>query len=350
MPEEKNIMFETQGDRELWVVSGEDWRLPIYVDPLVSDNADEKHVYVSYAGSYKGSWFLALESVIKPLAIDMTGKWIVPLSKLEKVAVKANGVTPSYYVEWSGMKLYPQRVLHKTSSKLEDDSATIDDFAAFMSAECDLFSKEQIALMLMALNSSAIKWMLDRHKPLDLGFVKLVALPFRVNWKSMLDTWIPPFVMRLQANAMQDELTRRNFDDMLHNGRLFAMDAKTIRWSVEAIPGQDFVKKGQYYEAIRYNSGRSRYFDHVIRSVMLVRNSVVEVYRHWVREKIAKVGRLAESGENGSVGILPSSCLRDREPDDCPRCRGRDVTAFVQKQKSRPIRNFIPPSDEMPEV
>lgn len=347
--EKKKITLIAEGDRELWVVEDEGWSLPVYVD-TVKDTNDRRFAFVTRACNYKASWFEAMNNKLSPLSIDTEGQWIIPLKDFKKLAKKANGVTPSFYIVWNHQRMFPQNAVKYRAQDVRPEREDTMSFIQFMAEENDIFSEEQLALMFTLFKSCFIKWVLFKRKVLDLGPVKLMALPFRANWKQMIDAWISPTIFKLPNKQKQEALVECGFDNMLTNLRLLAMDVRTIQWGIECVTTDEWYKNHQYYEHARLTGGNDRYFDHVHDSMCLVRPQAIEAYQAWVKEKAAKTGYLAQGGKYGNKILCPNPSLSERNPDNCPRCQDYNPVGLRSRRPRRRKGSLVSANENLQEV
>jgi len=338
--ETRQISFISKGDKELWVLNGGDWKLPVYVDP-VYDREDNCCAFLTPAVSFLGSWYAAADKMIRPLSIDSGGKWLIPFHKLQEIATKANGVTPSYYVVWEREQLYPHNPIRARAVQPKPNSDSTEDFMGFMADEHNLFSKEQLGLFFTALRECAMKWMIERNLPIDLGFVKLVPVPFRVNWKQMLDSWLTPSIFRLPFAEREQAMMDHGFDEMLINPRLMAVDMKVPRWTIEVVPSKEWLQRSSYRENLQLKKYGTSYVEHLRDVVYRMRRQLVDLYRLWLAQKNIKAGYVYEGVDDRLGSLRPSTVLGHRLPDNCPRCATNRPYRVGRRPGTR--RGLFPP-------
>lgn len=85
-------------------------------------------------------------------------------------------------------------------------------------------SIDALEIFWSAFRAEAVRRITVLKKPLDLGFVKIIAVPYRQNWKELA----------AQSSA--------GFDEAMKDRRMLAYFRGIIRWSIECVPSKDLVQ------------------------------------------------------------------------------------------------------------
>ncbi len=117
-------------------------------------------------------------------------------------------------------------------------------------------STDALQIFWRAFKTEAIHRLAVERKPLDLGFVEVIPVPWRQNWKdALLAKFRQPFtrLQRRDLHRADEELAARGFHEAMTGTLLLAIDRhrKFIRWTVECIPSDELTSSIDEHEAAR---------------------------------------------------------------------------------------------------
>lgn len=161
------------------------------------------------------------------------------------------------------------------------------------------------------------EWIVIQERPLDLGFVTLHLVPFRVNWKYLL--WEDTLSTRRQ---------RKRFDrGILADGRYLAISSEDKKWYcrhyVEVEHNPAWFRNLERVHKARVRRRKLKYYVKDVVAHIQRRAAVfVRLYNQWMDEGLYPSGVLAPgTGERssdvvrGRSGTLPGTSI---QPGDVP--------------------------------
>ena len=242
------------GDRELWLVRGKDWCLPVHVTPCVQEAEPEAatepvyYCHIVPAMVPTPSQCNALHAHFKKHTLDRAeNKWIIVAADISKLCEKAAGITPGYYRTWPSTEQSPQQqqAMEEVPDEFEvaiKDKPAIgkdaDEFLKFLFQQTGLARLDEFRLIWYQLQVCGADWIYKRQRTLDLGFVKLDAVPFRANWKQIFLArfpWISRW-FRLPKADRDARLETERTAAFIRGSWMAELDPKewNAQWSVEA--------------------------------------------------------------------------------------------------------------------
>lgn len=294
--------------RELWAVKGPYWTLPIGVEwgetdvakvrigcgaPLLKIQRDELAVLLNRHGR------------------QVVGKWYVVRARLETFAIHKPDGDPELLVEWRGPNVAV------TFNNEETQSKERSEFCQAFTTHTGLFATGKTAeIVWVAFCNFALQWMLNRCRPVPMGFAELSALPMRVDWKQSLTR-----MERDKGKAMREEgygrtvqggmkpeevsrLIKRGVCDHLLASQLTAWNEsrRLIHWTLDVRPLPHFEVATKLLESERY-SRRSKfgYFRSVITSMKAIIPSALKLYAEYlyqVRRPFVVLGKARNGGHS----------------------------------------------------
>jgi hypothetical protein len=319
MPETQEISLKSTGDKELWVVRGDTWELPIFAAPI-QDSSGGKFYLTEHAMKNMGSWFDLLEAKILPLTIDCNGQWILPETVLNSIAFKAPGITPSYYVKVEGLQIFkPDPTLIRYDHIADEEGDNFQGFADFVARESQLHTSGDIKMFLAELRDCAVKWLLDKRRPLDLGFAKILAVPFRSNWKQYWDFWYPPAIFKQPLAEREQYLKQYSVDQKMHDPVLLEMHGdgglRAIGWNLEIVPSTEWKKRVEFRESRAIKAEGVGYLERIKSITEKLREHIVFVYTDWVKRKSLPTGEISPGSVVGRHPLRASASVSRRNPD-----------------------------------
>ena len=334
----KSIELHPLGDRELWFAKAADnsWSLPMYVD-WKHDKAHDKHyAMVTPAVSLYQSQVLMMKALMTPHnRLEDGNKWLISRRIAETILHKAPGITPACYYKWPDAACPPLppkwnmsrfRVVEDEPQKV----ATAEGFIKFVSLRQKI-PVDLVKTVITAVEQEAPVWMLKERQPLELGFCRLVAAPFRSNWKEIVAMkargFKLPSVFSQSNETMWKVLEYIGLPGLLcctdNIGMKPLRSMHRLSYVIEAIPTDSFEKAVNAVEEQRIACGPSHY-------VAFFEETVEKLYKHlaqalgsYVKKAAMPFARISTGGSDGVMGFRPTGAWRyskinGRTMDDLP--------------------------------
>lgn len=303
------------GDKELWLVRGPGWCLPIYCTPFTEDGASHTHWMVTPARQLLAAPFAELNTRFAAINLGKSRtNWIIHKDNLASMAEKAPGVTPDYYLKWpTDNDKAPEPEETAEVGDEEKDSGL--KFLRFV-CERSAFDMRLARYFWRAMKDGMLEWLINRQQPIDLELFKIHPIPYRVNWKDILLARHPQAaqVFMREPDKRTARLIRCGFMEDLGGADLLAMGPKpgVFNWTLELEPQKLWLEAQKKAELDRLSLkgpvNYAKYCESCIRKCM---GSILGVFATWVRQADRPVGRLSESGRSRNP-VLISALRRDR--------------------------------------
>jgi hypothetical protein len=322
------MTYTATGDKELWVIKTEAIEVPMYCTPVEDTEGELFWIVMAAVHLHRGQ-HMSLSLTLQPAsAISEPDRWILKRDALCTIAEKCQGITPSYYFRVPGITPttqefiadeYPQRPDH-------DDEFVREVWHRSQVAQLGVFKAVWAAL----IDGIAHRLLID-NQPVDLGWFKLHALPYRQNWKHNLWAKHPKLQVYFGGcSAVQRQISMR----------LHGVEADLSRTDMMAVKSHEGKVTFRHTVEVEYRPEWFKYMDHVelqrltsataaaylARWGTLVRRSrkVIHAVLEQFMEQVARpAGRPVESGINGTQRLVqhfPASGGRPIRVDrvDCP--------------------------------
>lgn len=307
-------------DTELWVMERDDWMLPILVDEFTGNGV--LVVRVKAATYLSREQNAAIAETLAPLqhlcAVD---GWILTWDTLRASAKRAQGITPERYVRWPD---HPAPVVPSESVEARPHGDA-DDFVQYVHQHFQPAPIEYIRVVWMSI-CRAIPPYLMSGGMIDMGAIRLGALPFRRHWMRLLlarAQWVrhlyraPNWAERWRYEAERIVRLLTSGDMIATFGRLVGRRLTTLyRWSVWVEQDVAWEKatteiEGQHAAAL----GPRNY---LLRWSNLVANGMPLIHRLLREEVLAEgqaAGRIRDGGDGVglSLGQASPTEIRDGE-------------------------------------
>jgi len=360
------LEFYPYGDTELWYALGEggNWSLPVLVH-WRHDKANDKHygLVVPAVGLYY-SQGLTLQGLLQ--IHDIQGKtdcWLVPRKMVESLLHKAPGITVLAYYKWPEEDEMPPIPLPKALKVGIDGCSVVmadsvssrnGSFISYLSERSGI-TTSIIRTVFTAIAQYGSAWMLEKRKPLDLGFCKLIAAPFRPNWKEIVSykckKWKLAGMLQMSQKERFAALEEAGMPEMMcspHNIAISKGSKHHIEYTIEAIPSKRFEDEVDRVETFRMASGRISYIEHFETTVKKLYVNLLESLRSYLRKTNAPFAGLCEGGKSGQPCLVPA------KGQSC-KVRGvgvRDIPVHIVSPNSNfsvfgESGHFIPVQDEV---
>lgn len=314
-----------EGDRELWCAEGSDgsWRFPLWID--WRRNLKEGRLYASVLPClvpyFKQGLFLKALFEAHNL-IERDNHWLIRAEMVPALLKKAPGITPSKYYKWPNKEglepIEPVRFRWVNKETQGKEPAWLwrgrDRAVVGLTARAAGVSTSVVKVVLDGLNRAAPDILIEQREPIDLGFVKILALPYRGNWKEIV-----AFKLRKSKRAEllvglgkfdKDALAAAGIPEMLcspHNiGIKRRKDSEMghIDYTLEALASKSFEKELMKRQVRKASRGRSAYVWHFEKTIETLYDDILEILRAYLRKTAHPFARVYESGRTGSLRFV----------------------------------------------
>lgn len=311
------------GDRELWYAESEDksWSLPLFVEFRHDKAGDVHYCHIVPAFCPYYNQALALKALLQPHDIQgRDDQWIITRRMAEALLHKAPGITPRFYYCWPSddcppIERHPLDV-NAELKKPHADRPTWNSFAQFLSKERKI-SVSIINAVLRGIADEGPKWMVEHRRPLDLGFCRLIAAPFRANWKEIV-TFKTKYLKLRSLLRLPEEQVWKALEDVglpsiltsphnigLRRGWKNETDVVRIDYTIEAIPSEQFESAVNRIEGKRMSRGGAAYITEFEDSVEALYKSLAMALRSYMAKVARPFAQVGESSNGRVLGFLP---------------------------------------------
>ena len=330
-------------DRELWYAEGgsydedgqPDWRFPIFVDWKTTAGGVE---YASLFPAVCPTAQLALK--LKALfevydKLHRSNHWLVRAEVVPAILKKAPGITPERYYRCDGKAQKPISYTKETMPNGRQPKHLRNNFGGDrglilrIAEECGLQSSV-VKIVMDGLNKVAARVLIDDHMVMDLGFAKLIAVPFRANWKEIVCFKLRKLgllgVLKEGGTNLESENDSAGLPEILcspnnialrrEKERKFAQkgyhDMTRIDYSIEVVTSKRFEEEVAKVECRQRSIGHTAYVSYYEKTVERIHDSILEILRAY-RKKIGyPFARVCDSSRSGGLRFVETLGIRAR--------------------------------------
>lgn len=319
------IAITKYGDVELWLAKASDdsWCLPVFVQWNHDKDNDVHYGWVEPAvGTYKSQALVLIALLQFHDVAGRQDKWLIERKMVETLLFKAPGLTPRYYYKWPDENMPALPVASKLSLPTTDVSPQGFGSAreSFVKHICSAYNlpNSVVRIILRAIGAEAPKWMLTHRRELDLGFCKIVAAPFRPNWKEIVTAkyrkWNLLTIFSKPSTFIRKELEEAGIPEALCSPdniglKKFCGKGKNscrLNYTLEVIPGRQFENAVNVIEAERGACGTVSYVASFEKTVESLYQHLVEALEIYLHKTQAPFARVSEGGGAGILRFLPT--------------------------------------------
>lgn len=323
--EPKKISVIRDQDDELWTIEGKlddgfQWRYPLIVKPhRTKDEPFQRWAYV-HGSDYKWSpsQYAALSAILDHhdcVPSHPSGWWFTQ-TVLEMFATKAPGITHDFYIRWPGYE----------DPKFSDDPDILDvpEEPGFSAEEMKFLKHlqnvtgtqtwEALKFLWIAFRRQAIMWVARERRPLDIGFIRIVPMPYRTNWKEALAVRFSGVLSCFRTagrEKRQETLQESGFYEALASVKLLAVDRERLfcHWTLESMPSdelQEAINEQEYAKFQR--SSPAGYARHMLGSMATRLNDTMRMFAKYVAVVTVPTGRkVVSDNRSGTEIIVPET-------------------------------------------
>lgn len=332
--------YDPRKDRELWVVAGTGWTIPVYCVHCVFAGTLSFHVKTAVHIGFAQSD--ALETrLIGAGAHVLNSGWLLSQADFANTATRAPGVTPEFYFSWDGERiteLERKRILgdepeiKRKRKEFKADNAFLHHVATRSGIDFDL-----LVMSWLAIVQAVPEWLLS-GKALDLGTIRLAALPYRRNWKELLTARFP-LIEKVMLVSEPKSLLRLTFTAVARAIRVTELTMCRMRrnramfgWTVEVIHDSGWEKVVEEVEEDA--AGRlsaTAYLKRWANRIAQQEDTIYEILAEAVKKANAPTCRLLwRRGESGPRVVQAApTILRTPQVDDCDEGGGQSLDDFT---------------------
>lgn len=320
------VVLKPLGDVELWFAEADDcsWRLPLHIEWKQYPETGALFALVLPAVCFYAVQLQTIQAMLGPQSLEKrTDRWLLPKNAAAASLRKAPGIHAEFYYLWPGGVHppipSPYHAVGLSAPELPPPRRVehYRSLAEFIARERGI-PADVTLVVLTALSQLGARWMLEYRKVLDLGFVRLVALPFRINWKEIVSFKCRPWKLKHIFSGMQtrerDKLLKQlgleSIACSVHNVGLRVGEVRRLDYTIEAIPQPSFEKTANTIEAERMAAGRTSYVAYYEEAVELFYNHIVEALANYIHKVHASWASVSQIGKSGVLGFLPVSRWR----------------------------------------
>lgn len=322
MADSKNtdtITLLPYGDRELFHAQGQDgsWSLPLYIDWKHDKVSDRHYALVMPAVGLYTSQALTLIALLQ--VHDIQGRkdqWVIPRKIAETLLIKAPGITPLRYYKWPDETMPPLPAYKET--KLLSETPVLETGRngneAFISHIASVWGIQSsvVKIVFKAIAEEAPKWMMENRQALELGFCRLVAVPFRANWKEIVAfkfrKWKLMSIFNSPQKDQREALEEAGMPAAMCSLHNIGLDHGKghVHYTLEAIPTKKFEKAVKLVEGRRLACGRTSYVAQYEKSVEKLYHHLLDALETYLRKTSAPFAKVSASCHSSVIRFMPA--------------------------------------------
>lgn len=329
LPDYQDSLTELHGygDRELWYAEGRDgsWKFPLWVQWRENAQTGQHYAFIVVAlcPYYKQGLILKALFELHDI-IDKPNKWLIRKEMVEALLKKAPGITPQNYYLWSGEEAKPMEFTRMTMPEVKQPDWLRTKFGRdsmlvkMVADECGL-QTSVVKIVLDGLSRAAVELMIGRRTPVDLGFCKLVAVPFRANWKEIVCYKLRKLgLLKALGEESAEAIKELKIPETLCSAQNIAVrrgtfrDSRRIDFTIEAVPSKEFEKAVSKRECKRSALGRTSYVASYEKAVEGLYDEILDILRSYLKKVHLPFARISESRNTGGLRFIETVGVRAR--------------------------------------
>lgn len=239
------MKFIAETDTELWLVTNAEYTAPMYC--VYGHYGDKLCWYATPAINMPQEVWTFMQMRMTSISFKKKhNQWLLTNEMLEANLVKAKGITPAHYVRSKG------NPVPKEPQEAPSEKAIDAQFVDYTCRRKGLVDKGLAQRHWIAFCEAAIDWLIEENKPINLGFCKLHAFPYRLNWASMIAAKFPGLkrTLDLPDETKDAVLSAMSFDDHLYSANMIGFKPKddTFTWTLHVQAENPWTKYTDEYE------------------------------------------------------------------------------------------------------
>lgn len=324
LPAPSKISVEPEDDFQLWVVRGKlpdgsEYCLPIRARP--HHNGAVRYFQVPGSGTYTNQQWLELTAIFDAFdsCPQQNDYWFCE-SNFLKFASAVRGLNPEFYQKWPGF-------VARAAPPEEDSPETIDieTDPEFSYGETEFLKRvhyrvgsetlswEAFRIIWKAVRKEAVRHLAESTKPLDLGFARIIPMPFRINWREALCVRFCRLfaVFAASPSERHEKLTEIGFYTALASPKLLAVTSRSpskphVRWTLELLPSPELQRAMEEYEFARADRlGLARYAKYVLNQMSKRLKLSLEILKFYNEQVKLAPGTVKNGNVFGTEILVP---------------------------------------------
>lgn len=226
--------WTNSGDKELWILPVGELRAPHICTPGTVEGV-KGTVWLVTLANYIGGMLTHLTKIKDPLLLMKVPEGdLIGDDTFRKHFEKASGITPEYYLKtmtFDGKR----NISFKIDKELFDEKtrATVDTkFIDWVTEKTSIATPEELRLIWLTISQMMPQYLLEKHAPVDFGWGRLFALPYRANWKQILYAKFPRIWKWLKNPREHHKLEIAPFATESRKADLLALKAHGGGWVI----------------------------------------------------------------------------------------------------------------------
>jgi hypothetical protein len=361
----QKLTYRADRDTELWVVVGVEWEIPIRCRYCDYNGVEYIHALPAVPIGFAQS--AALEGVMGSLGSEIESVksgWAVPAENLKSRCRKAEGITPEFYFRWPGATA-ASVASSETEVKAKEKRPKVD-CSTFLKqvAQASGIDESVLTLSWIAITQQIPSWLLSGNS-IDLGFIRLVAVPYRKNWKEILLARYPTLKKALMIREPKRLLSMAftAASRMIRMSELTESHERRGRtvfsWTVEVLHDSSWEKTCDQVEGeAAARLGPLAYVKRWANRVSHIEESIYEILTEQVEKETAPTCRvLWRRGQRGmqfvqaSPTLIGSAQIVECDDGGCSSVDDflgiEDSSAYLEDKASRLLQmSAVQPQDE----
>lgn len=252
-------------------------------------------------------------------AQQVEGRWLVQWNVFPCGMTKASGITPSYYIASSnlvGGKAPSSNAIPDGFMREVYESSGISDYAVFKA-------------VWSALVSAMPRWLIITMQPIDFGYFKVYAFPYRLNWKLNLLAAFPGLRTTIRnVGARKWKYVIPQLKSALFNSKNVELHASEsgdkFGWNLEIVPSREFARFTDSVEQKRRAAYPGELYVKQWGAIVAKLQNQIEDVLFYSCKKVgfpaAGIGSGGEQGDRGFRTLTAAGTMRPEvvDRDDLP--------------------------------
>lgn len=312
------------GDRELWYAHGEGWSLPVFVLFHEDKTAGKHWALIEPCFGLYTSQQITVKRLFEAHDVLNSGvdRWLIMKQTCEALLRKAPGVTPERYYKWPDCKLRPMPAWKPVQYSPENPNGVgsnvpKEDERAFVKfvSESSGIQSSVVRIVLDAIADAALRWMLEKRKAVDLGFCRIIAAPFRANWKEIIAFKLGAKKLLSLFSQHHDGELLKEFEkvglpEVMTSPHNIGLRDRRVDYVMEVTPTPRFEKFVKEFSARIVARGHTSHVQHYEQMVESLYRELVASLRYYIKKVSAPFARVCEGGSSGIVSLQPAQRSR----------------------------------------
>lgn len=305
--------YSGQSDKTLSVVMWKDYQLPAFVRQIGTADKTKKLWVVWPAMDLRQKQFITFFNTLEPYAHARQRSYLffkeLPDPKILK---PVPGCTPQYWYRWlNDPPAEGMDALDGETAEIIDIANTVDEeFLREIVRRTQILDLPKLKIFWAALIQVSMQWMVNKQRPLHLGFATVFAVPYRTNWKSILLAFFPKSFSACNKSGPKSEeaMERIGITRHFRSRELLELTPEhTVNWKLELVPTRMWQQCVEKVERLRIGSGKEAYAKFIARSIVRLQKHIAASYRHFTLRAAAPAGKVQQLAVGNNQALIPNT-------------------------------------------